>query len=79
MKWGISFWVQQKVDGNRDTTWSEFPNEGEAMVKQILASDEIKIQKSGTVRVTVWDPSREVNYLRKIIWDRKIITKFTSL
>ena len=37
------------------------------MVKQILASDEIKIQKSGTVRVTVWDPSREVNYLRKII------------
>ena len=61
------------------TTWSEFPNEGEAMVKQILASDEIKIQKSGTVRVAVWDPSREVNYLRKIIWDWKIITKFTSL
>ena len=37
-----------------------------------------EIQKSRTMRITViWDPSRKVNYLNKVIWDRKIITEFT--
>ena len=27
--------------------------------------------------MTVWDPSRKVNHLSKVIWDRKIITEFT--
>ena len=29
------------------------------------------------MRITIWDPSRKVNHLRKVIWDRKIITEFT--
>ena len=29
------------------------------------------------MRITVWDPSRKVNYLSKVIRGRKIITKFT--
>ena len=36
-----------------------------------------EIQKRRTVRITVWDPSRKVNHLSKVIWDRKIITEFT--
>ena len=29
------------------------------------------------MRITVWDLSRKVNYLSKVIWDRKIRAKFT--
>ena len=32
-----------------------------------------EIQKSRTLRVTVRDPSRKVNYLSKVVRDRKII------
>ena len=32
-----------------------------------------QIQKRRTARVTVRDPSREINYLSKVVWDRKII------
>ena len=35
------------------------------------------LQKSRTVRLKVWDPSRYVNHLYKVIWDRTIITKLT--
>ena len=37
MKWGIPFWVWCKVNGNWQT-WSEFPNEGKAIVEYILKS-----------------------------------------
>ena len=61
------------------TTWSEFQNGGKAIVKQILAPEEKK--KSKTERLwevwTVSDPSRKVNNLSKVIWDRKIIAEFT--
>ena len=44
---------------------------GEAIVEQILASEERKkeIQKSRTVIVTVRDLSRKVNYISKIVLD----------
>ena len=29
------------------------------------------------MRIIVWHPSRKVNHLNKVIWDRKIITEFT--
>ena len=29
------------------------------------------------MRITVWDLSRKVNHLSKVIWDGKIITGFT--
>ena len=35
------------------------------------------IQKGRTMGITVWNPSRKVNHLSKIIWDRKTITEFT--
>ena len=38
-----------------------------------------EIQKSRTIRITVWDPSRNVNHLSKVIWARKIINEFTRL
>ena len=37
-----------------------------------------EIQKSRTVRVTIWDLSRKVNHLSKVIWDRKSITERRS-
>ena len=30
------------------------------------------------MRITVWDPSRKVNHLSKVVWERKIITEFTK-
>ena len=36
-----------------------------------------EIQKSSTVRITVWDPRRKVNHLSKIIGDRKNIAEFS--
>ena len=29
------------------------------------------------MRITVWDPSRKVNHLSKVVRDRKVITEFT--
>ena len=34
---------------------------------------------SRTMRITVWDPNRQVNHLINIIRDRKLITEFTRL
>ena len=56
-----------------ETTWSEFPNGGKAIVEEMLASEEEKTPKGKIMRITVWDPSRKVNHVSKIIWDRKII------
>ena len=36
-----------------------------------------EIQKGTTMRITVWNPSRKVNHLGKVISDRKVITEFT--
>ena len=47
------------------TTWSEFPNRGKAIVEKILVSEEINKSK----RVMDRDPSRKVNYLRKVFWN----------
>ena len=38
-----------------------------------------QIQKSRTMRITVWNPSRNVDHLSKVIWDRRIITELTRL
>ena len=53
------------------TTGSKFPNGGKANAEQIL------VQKSRSMRITVWNPSRKVNHLSKVVGDRKIITVFT--
>ena len=60
-------------------TWSEFLNKGIAIVEQILVSRNKQIQKSRTMKMTVWDPSRKDNDLSKVIWDKKVMTEFTRL
>ena len=45
MKWGILFWVWQKST-ETETTTSELPNGGKAIVEQILATEEINKSKT---------------------------------
>ena len=55
---------------NETITRSEFPNEGKAIIEQMLASEERNQSKSAGL----WE--RRVNHLSKIVWDRKIIAEF---
>ena len=34
---------------------------------------------SRTMRITVWDVSRKVDHLSKVVSDRKIVTEFRSV
>ena len=52
-------------------TWSEFSNEEKAIVEKILALDE-QNPKEQDYESHSQDPSRKVNHLSKVIWDRKI-------
>ena len=49
------------------TTISEFPNGGEVIVEQVLASEEINKSKRAGLRVIVWDLSRKGKHLSKVI------------
>ena len=60
----------------KTTIWSKLPNGGKTIVEQILVSEEIKKSKRARLWESVWDRSRKVNYLSKVIWVRKIITEF---
>ena len=62
-------------DDNFPTTISQWRESDQRRNASIRRKKEI--QKSRTVIITVWDLSRKVNHLSKIVWDRKIITKFT--
>ena len=75
MKWGILFWVYWKVTGNwNNMVW--ISHGAKAIVEQILALEERKKSKRA-MWVTVRDPSRKVNYISKVVWDRKTMTHFT--
>ena len=57
-----------EVNGNWDNSIRpECSNGGKDIVEHILASEE-----KNTVRVTARDPSRKVNHLSKIIWDKRV-------
>ena len=72
MKRGIPIWVWLEVNGNWDNHMIIIYQWRKAIVEQILASDERnKSQRAAR------DPSRKVNHLKKVIWDRKIMTEFT--
>ena len=75
MKQGIPFWACWKVSGNQGNNMIRFSSGGRALVEQFLVSEERKKSK----RAGLWlrDLSRKVNHLRKVIWDRKILTEFT--
>ena len=61
MKQGILLWIQWKVSGNGDNNmirisqWKESHYRANTRIKRNKS-----IQKSRTVRITVWDPSRKV-------------------
>ena len=57
------------------TTWSEFPNRGKAIVKQILASEEKK--KSKTARLWEWQSGIWVEKLTIWVRSYEIMTEFT--
>ena len=79
LKWS-QIWVYGKVIENWDNNmirilqWKESHRRTNTSIRR-----KKEIQKSRTMRITVWDPSRKVNHLSKVIWDRKIITEFTRL
>ena len=79
MKWGILLWISWKVNENWDNNMIRISQWREAIVEQILASEERReeIQKSRTVIAIVRDLSRKVNYISKIVLDWKIIAEFT--
>ena len=72
-KWSIPLWIWWRINGNcnnnmiRISQWRESHCRTNTKVRR----------KSRTMRITIWDPSRKVNYLSKVIWDRKIIKKLT--
>ena len=78
MKRGIPLGIRWKVNGNWDnhkiriSQWKESHCRTNTSVRR-----KKEIQKSRTMRITVWDPSRKFNHLSKVIWDRKITTVFT--
>ena len=70
MKWGNLFWVCWKVIGGRHNNirisqWSENHCTANTSIRR-----KKEIWKSRTVRVTVRDPSRKLNHLSKIIWEK---------
>ena len=71
MKLGILFWVWKKVIGNSDNNmiriswWRKSHHR-----RNTRARRKKEIQKNRIVRVTVRDPSRNINHLRKKNYDR---------
>ena len=78
MKRGIPLWILRKANGNWDNNMIKISQWRESDCRtntSIRRKKEIK--KSRTMRITVWGPSRKVNHLSKVIWEKKIITEFT--
>ena len=77
MKQGILFWVYWKVNGNWNKNMIRISQWRESHSRINTSVRKKEIQKSRTVRITVWGPSRKANHLSKVMWDRKLITEFT--
>ena len=76
MKWAIPLLIWWNVNGNWDNNMIRISQWRESLCKTNTSIKRKKeIQKSTTVRIKVWDPSRKVNHLSKFVWDRKIITE----
>ena len=71
MKQGILSWIWWKVDGNWDNNMTKISQWSGSHCRTNTSIRRKKcIQKSRTMRITVWDPTRKVNLLSKVIWDR---------
>ena len=78
IKRGILFWVYWKANENWDNNMIRISQWRESHCKTNISLRWKKlIQKSMTERARVRDPSRKVNHLSKVIWDRKSISEFT--
>ena len=69
IKWGIPLWIWWKVNGNWDNYMVRISQWNESESPSVRRKKEI--QKCRTMRITVWDQSRKVNRLSKVIWDKK--------
>ena len=77
MKRGIPLWIWWKINGNWDSNLISISQWRESHCRTNNSVRRTKpIQKNKTMRITVWDRSRKVNHLSKVIWDIKIITVF---
>ena len=76
VKWNILFWVYWKVNRSWDNIRISQCRESHCRTNTSVRRKK-EIHKCRTVRVTGRDPIRKVNYLSKVVWDRKIITEFT--
>ena len=78
MKRSIPLWIWWKVNGNWDNNlirislWRASHCRTSTSVRR-----KKKILKCRTMRITVCGPSRKVNHLSRVIWDRKIIPELT--
>ena len=82
MKWGAPLRIWWKVNGNWDNNMIRIAQWRESHCKTNTSIRTKKyIQNSRTIIITVWDLSRKVNHLSKVIRDLtellKIITEFT--
>ena len=63
------FEPNRKVNGNLDNNMIRIPNGGKGIVEQILASQERNEFKRAGLWESVWDPSKKINYLSKVVWE----------
>ena len=71
----VNWW---KVNGNWENSMIRISQWRESRCRTNTSVRRKKeIQKSRTMRITFWNPSRKVGHLGKVIWDRKIRTEFT--
>ena len=78
MRQGILLWIWWKVTGNWDSNMIRISRWTESHCRTNTSVRRKKwIQKSSTIRITVWDLSRKVKQFSKVVWDRKIIAEFT--
>ena len=71
MKQGILFWVYWKVNGKWDNSMIRISQwtENHFRTNNSLGRKK-EIQKGKTLRVIVRNPSRKVNYLSKVTWEK---------
>ena len=71
MKRGIPFRVWRKVNGKWENMIRIYQSKESHYRANTSVRRKKEIQKSRTLRAAVRDPSRKVNLLSKVIWDRK--------
>ena len=74
MRWNGAFFCEYygKSMETETITWSKFPNGEKAIVEQILASEKINKSKRAGLWEPVWDMSRKVNHLSKVVWPEQV-------